>query len=373
MNLTHPKSLVLVGGVLAAVLAVTAVLTVEGTAGYVLAAAAALLFALGLVALELLRIHRLQVRQARRLDGVLAEIHQAVRNIRSRQIGLEEQVRQHVDAIREIQESIGAEFAALLEEQDRSRSETLAALDRIEEGERETACRVEAVGTDLRERDEAATVNVQTEARRQYSKVQDLLALYRDIDPERALPPMHSWAAGVDLVRHLYTQVADLGRTSVLECGSGTSTVLLAYAVRQFGKGRVVALEHDPHYAKATRRMLRERGLEDWAEVIDAPLVEVELPAGVWRWYELEAMPEGGFDLVLVDGPPGKTGPQARYPALPLLADRLAPDGELVLDDALRPEERATVERWVEELPQFRVEWLNHERGTAVLRRRDDG
>jgi predicted O-methyltransferase YrrM len=144
--------------------------------------------------------------------------------------------------------------------------------------------------------------------------------------------------------------------------------VLFAYALRANGTGRVVALEHEPHFAEATRRMLRERGLADWAEVVDAPLVDVRLGDGIWHWYDTNAVPEGEFDLLVVDGPPGKTGPQARYPALPLLRDHLAPGALIVLDDANRTEEQATAERWGAEFPEFTQERIRHERGTIVLR-----
>jgi hypothetical protein len=43
-----------------------------------------------------------------------------------------------------------------------------------------------------------------------------------------------------------------------------------------------------------------------------------------------------GVDLLFVDGPVGDTSPQARYPALPVLADRLTDDTLVLLDDSNR-------------------------------------
>ena len=56
-----------------------------------------------------------------------------------------------------------------------------------------------------------------------------------------------------------------------------------------------------------------------------------------------------GIDLVFVDGPPGTTGPLARYPALPVLRDRCAPGARFILDDAARPDERTIINRWTRE------------------------
>ncbi|WP_112133141.1 class I SAM-dependent methyltransferase [Glycomyces dulcitolivorans] len=205
-----------------------------------------------------------------------------------------------------------------------------------------------------------------------YAEVEDLTALYRDIEPDRALPPMHGWAAGADLARYLYREVAEFGRSSVLECGSGTSTVILAYAFRARGEGRVVALEHDPRFAAATRQLIEERGLADWAEIVDAPLADVGVGDTAWRWYDLECIPKGPFDLLLVDGPPASVGPEARYPAVPLLVDRLAEDALVVLDDTRRPDERAIGERWADEMEGFTLESLGHDHGTLVLKRGGD-
>lgn len=202
-----------------------------------------------------------------------------------------------------------------------------------------------------------------------YAEVEDLMALYRDIGPEQALPRMHGWAAGPDLARFLYQEVVEHGRSSVLECGSGSTTVILAYACRAVGAGRVVSLEHDARFAAATRKMLEERGLSKWAEVRDAPLGEVAVGDSTWRWYDPASLTDGPFDLVLVDGPPGGTGPEARYPAVPMLFDRLADDALVVLDDARRADERAIGERWAAEFDGFALEWLPHDHGTLLLRR----
>ncbi len=53
----------------------------------------------------------------------------------------------------------------------------------------------------------------------------------------------------------------------------------------------------------------------------------------------------------MVDGPPAYAAGHglARYPALPVLYDWLAPDATLVLDDAERPGEQEVLRRWERE------------------------
>ncbi|GAA2269726.1 hypothetical protein GCM10009853_024260 [Glycomyces scopariae] len=206
-------------------------------------------------------------------------------------------------------------------------------------------------------------------ARTGYAQVEDLLALYHLTGARGALPRMRGWAAGPELTRFLAEEVAARGGARVLECGSGTSTVVLALVSRAIGSGQVTALEHDPHYAAQTRAELESRGLGGWGRVVDAPLTDVDLGGETWRWYDPSLLPPNEIDLLLVDGPPAQTGPQARYPALPVLAERLAKDALVVLDDADRPDERAIAARWADAHPDFTVERLPHERGTVVLRR----
>jgi hypothetical protein len=69
----------------------------------------------------------------------------------------------------------------------------------------------------------------------------------------------------------------------------------------------------------------------------------------------------------LVDGPPGygEGMSHSRHPALPVLADRMAPGGMVFLDDADREPEREIVSRWSEELPGWTF-GIDEARGLAV-------
>jgi predicted O-methyltransferase YrrM len=158
-------------------------------------------------------------------------------------------------------------------------------------------------------------------------------------DPAWALRP-----EALALVRELI----GAGRTSVLECGSGLSTVTIARSLRTADRGHVHALEHAPEFAATTRAALAEERLDGFATLIDAPLID--------GWYDrpaLARLPDSGVELLLVDGPPAGEPAleRSRYPALPELAGRLAPGAAIVLDDAEREGERWVLERWLAEFP----------------------
>ena len=167
--------------------------------------------------------------------------------------------------------------------------------------------------------------------------------------PLRApLRPMTGWAITPELGSILVRTVLERRPKTIVELGSGVSSIVHGYSLELVGGGRVIALDHDAAYAEVTRREIALHGLSDTVTVVDAPLVPQRVGAETFDWYSLTNLPEETrIDLLLVDGPPARTGRLARYPALPLLLSRLADGATLVLDDAARHSERAIVERWL--------------------------
>ncbi|MFB9069922.1 class I SAM-dependent methyltransferase [Citricoccus parietis] len=146
--------------------------------------------------------------------------------------------------------------------------------------------------------------------------------------------------------------------------GSGASTSWMGEFVRRHG-GKIVSVDHLEEYAAQTRHEVEARGLGDTVEVRLSPLQPVDIKDQTFQWYGLEAFHDlRDIDLLVVDGPPKSTGENARFPALPVLLDRLAPGCLVVMDDFNRPDERAIVEGWLDQFPQFEpVETFNERIG----------
>lgn len=146
-------------------------------------------------------------------------------------------------------------------------------------------------------------------------------------------------------------------RREVVELGSGASTLVLARLLRERG-GRLTSVEHSPDWAAIVRRQLEREGLTDVARLAEAPLAEHPRGWDGAQWYAasaLDELPRSGIELLLVDGPPGygERAARSRYPALPALAERLAPGALVILDDLQRPGEQEIVERWGREMPEW--------------------
>jgi hypothetical protein len=73
------------------------------------------------------------------------------------------------------------------------------------------------------------------------------------------------------------------------------------------------------------------------------------------------------IDLLVIDGPPSSTNPDARYPALTHLIPLLSPKATVVLDDADRDEEKKLAEAIAAALPGHSLTFIRHEKGTAVI------
>lgn len=125
-----------------------------------------------------------------------------------------------------------------------------------------------------------------------------------------------------------------------LECGSGLTTLLLGVVAQLRGREHW-ALEHLAHWSAKVGRCLARQRLHA-VKLCTAPLRSY----GAYVWYDppLSQMPSH-FALVVCDGPPADT-PGGRYGMVPVMRDHLAPGCVILLDDAVREQERAIARRW---------------------------
>ena len=94
-----------------------------------------------------------------------------------------------------------------------------------------------------------------------------------------------------DLLVELVDRFVETRPATVVEGGSGVSTVVLALAAREHGiAARIVALEHDPDWAESTRRLLARHGVAEYAEVRVAPLGPTSLADHHTPWYDESAI-----------------------------------------------------------------------------------
>lgn len=215
------------------------------------------------------------------------------------------------------------------------------------------------------------------EVRASYVQTEAYLALLHHLRPRLPLPPMRGWAISPDFGRLLLRLTLRHQPRAILECGGGTSTLLLAYALERLGQlpqGQIVSLDHEACFAQATRDELDAHGLSSYARVIHAPLKPLSLEGRAWAWYDCGAVPPPpaqGYDLLLIDGPTqhGNPEPMVRYPALPVCYAALAEGALILLDDAARHDEAQAAERWLSSFALEELPTWDTEKGARLFRK----
>lgn len=191
----------------------------------------------------------------------------------------------------------------------------------------------------------------------QFEALEQLLPLLKLTAP---LPPSRGWAASPDFLLSLFELSSKVKPRLVLELGSGVSTLVLAKS----GAKKVISLDHSVEFGVQSRAMLKNHK----ARGVEIRIDELEQYPKGFSWYSRQSLKGiAKIDLLVIDGPPSATNPDARFPALEFLLPLLSPKAVIILDDANRADERKLAEAFLAALPGHQLRFLHHEKGTAII------
>ncbi|MBP2374414.1 putative O-methyltransferase YrrM [Paeniglutamicibacter psychrophenolicus] len=174
-------------------------------------------------------------------------------------------------------------------------------------------------------------------------------------DVEKLLPSTGGYAMDAQALLHLVNLLEARKPKFILELGGGTSTIWMGHICRQFGT-KIISVDHLEDYLDATRAAVIRHGLEDIVDCRHAPLEKIVVDGREYDWYSKTGFSGiDGIDFLLIDGPPESTGPEARYPAVPVLSELLAPEALIVLDDTHRGTEKNILISWKENANNLRI------------------
>ena len=199
------------------------------------------------------------------------------------------------------------------------------------------------------------------------------MLLYQNLEKslgfEKKLPVTKDWSAAPDFLKLISDFCLENKPGIIVECSSGTSSLVLSRCCQLNQHGHVYSLENGEEFVTKSKQQVNDFLLSDYSDVIYAPLRDVKLNGEAFQWYDPGELPKVKIDLLVIDGPPGFLQKHSRYPALPLLYDLLAKHCVIFLDDAAREDEQELVSRWLKAYPEFRSEYIENERGCFVLKR----
>lgn len=180
-------------------------------------------------------------------------------------------------------------------------------------------------------------------------------------------PWQRGWPASPDFMLWLVELIEQNDYDLIVEFGSGVTTLYTAktLAARIHRKSspknvRVVSFEHQEEFLQKTRELLVQGRCEEIlnsVSVIYAPLQPYTTPDGTtYQYYACEEHLSALLDaynsptsriLVTVDGPPGVTCKNARFPAFPQVMRYFASARiDFLLDDYGREDEKELAEKW---------------------------
>jgi len=165
--------------------------------------------------------------------------------------------------------------------------------------------------------------------------------------------PWSSSAMCPGAVVKILNEIIINGRRTVVEFGSGVSTLYVAKVMKEYG-GKICSVDHDELWIEKLSQIASKEGVLANIEFVVAPMAKSELALDGNEWYDelrlFQLIKNYKFDMVIVDGPLAykKDIMRSRFPALPFLHENslLLSDHTVFMDDALRAGEAEIIRRY---------------------------
>ena len=177
-------------------------------------------------------------------------------------------------------------------------------------------------------------------------------------------PWKRGWPASPDFILWQVELIEKNNYDLILEFGSGITSLYTAKTLAAIYKNKksekltkAVTFDHLEEFFLQTKDIISQAGLSDTIDIIHAPLKEYTAPDGTaYQYYSCQetlAILSSQYRssdlrlLVIVDGPPGATNKNARYPAFPVVMQYFAPAHiDFLLDDYIRGDEKESAGLW---------------------------
>ena len=197
-----------------------------------------------------------------------------------------------------------------------------------------------------------------------YNQLVGFINIQNGMIGRQVLKPMRGWAISPDAMSLIISELDMMNAPTVIEFGSGQSTVIFAAIVKNRG-GSVISVEHDADYYSIINKQIQASGLSDVVKPLHVPLKDFDL----FRSYDTSCITDIGVpDIALVDGPPCFHGSMTRFNPLKWCVEKMKSGGIIYLDDSFREGERQCLEKLQHEYPGlFKIEELPSEKGLTKI------
>ena len=210
-----------------------------------------------------------------------------------------------------------------------------------------------------------------------YQQLESFIPLINDLEIKSNLPNTRGYAASPDYLSKINEIIKEKRPKLILEAGSGVSTLIASYSLKKYvNDGKIISLDHNQKYAQETIDELKKHNLDKYAKVVHAPLKTHKFPisnlySNYLVWYDIDSVINEieSIDLFIIDGPPAKNSKNARFPALPIMFNKISKGAIIILDDAKRKNEQETIRLWKKEYDCFDYEYIDNDKGLALIKK----
>jgi len=204
-----------------------------------------------------------------------------------------------------------------------------------------------------------------------FQQLEALLSIYNFLKPVYPLPKSREWAASPDFLKLLFQIIVDEKPKTIVEAGSGLSSIIIGYTLKQFKiNGKLISLDDKIQFTEKSREQIDKHELSDYVDIIHAPIQEYEENNKTFKWYSIESLENvKEIDLLIIDGPGPDVSDDPRYGALPLLLNNLSSNAVIILDDGARSGEQKIVNQWLKQFENLKSEYLDLEKGAYIIRK----
>lgn len=190
------------------------------------------------------------------------------------------------------------------------------------------------------------------------SRLDDPYILFFELMGLKNLPSQSKWLIQPDLCVCLIKLIQRCNLSSLIEFGSGFSTLLLSRTLsRHAPGGSLTSIENDPHFFDSTNLLVKENNLTN-VNLVYAPMVETE----VGEWYSIPVeLKDLQFDLILIDGPHNQ-----RSNGLSFLQGVIHPNSIIIIDD-FNSQESTGLDAISGFSPEFELRTFGEQRIFAII------
>ncbi|MFK5957867.1 MAG: class I SAM-dependent methyltransferase [Lutibacter sp.] len=179
--------------------------------------------------------------------------------------------------------------------------------------------------------------------------------------PEFAYLPFTPFSLNPYTIVHILNDILLNNRKQIVEFGSGISTIIIARFVQVNNlETKILSIDNNMEWKKIISKELEKYNCKDKIKLVVGELKEhhqTKLAKYDNKyWYDFKIVKEAidsldvAIDLVVVDGPSTGYSIYSRYPAIPLIKNKLAENVSIFLDDTRRKGEKEILVNWNKEI-----------------------